>query len=208
MKTLRELLETLPVINLRPSELHMTREESMITTLLGSCVAVCLYSRSLNAGAMCHCLLPYYHKVKAEDKPQEIFKYVNTSVAHMVEMLTNEYKIPRWHFKAKIFGGARVLENKAGSWRDEQAIGNKNIEAARASLHKHGIEIAFEKVGGDSGYKIFFHSPVGDVFIRPVPVSQFSDAQTRNRLDNTGTKSPGTLFQANMMAANKILGLA
>ena len=156
---------------------------------------------------MCHCLLPYYKKATGKDEPQEIFKYVDTSVGHMVEMLTKEYKIPRWYFKAKIFGGARVLENKAGSWRDKQAIGNKNIEAARASLHKHGIEIAFERVGGDSGYKIFFHSPRGDVFIRPVPVSQFSDAQVRNKLDNPSIKSPETLFQANM-AASKILGIA
>ncbi len=177
----------------------------MITTLLGSCVAICLYSRSLQVGAMCHCLLPYNGKANVENKPEEIFKYVDTSVNHIVEIFTKQYKIPRWHFKAKIFGGGKVLDNKAGSWRNEQAIGNKNVEAARASLRKLGIEIAFEKVGGENGYKLFFHSPDGDVFIRPVPIAQFSDTRSPKNTQDSDIRSHVALFPANM-EANKLLG--
>ena len=150
---------------------------------------------------MCHCVLPYRNNAKITGQ-QDLFRYVDTAVDYMVETFTKQYKIPRWHFKAKLFGGGKVLENKADSWRREEAIGDQNIEAARSSLHKHRIEIVFERVGGENGYKIFFHSPEGDVFMRPVPIKQLSDVQQIN-IGVTPEKPPESLAEA-IRKANRI----
>lgn len=167
LKTLTQMLQTMTVINLRPGELHLTQEPTMITTILGSCVAVCFYSKSFQAGAMCHGMLPYHKKGLTMQDP---FRFVDSSVDYMVEEFTKKYKIPRTHFKAKIFGGANVLDSTTKLKRPEPTVGTQNIQAARESLQKHGVEVTVERVGGEKGYKLYFHSHSGVVFLRSVPI--------------------------------------
>ena len=58
-------------------------------------------------------------------------------------------------FVAKIFGGARVLQNISSD------IGSNNEEAARRILKEMGIPITASQTGGDRGYKIEFDVGTG-----------------------------------------------
>ena len=44
--------------NLAPAEIIIADAPTIISTLLGSCVAVTMYCRTKKIGAMCHALLP------------------------------------------------------------------------------------------------------------------------------------------------------
>ena len=118
---------------------------------------------------MCHGMLPFHKEGVTMREP---FKFVDSSVEYMVEAFTKQYKIPRTHFKAKIFGGANVLDTYVDPAKYGPTVGTQNIEAARASLKKHGIEVTTERVGGENGYKLFFHSHEGVVFLRTVPINR------------------------------------
>ena len=44
---------------LHPGQIFVSAESSAVTTILGSCVAVCLYDRHLEIGGINHFLLPF-----------------------------------------------------------------------------------------------------------------------------------------------------
>ncbi len=50
--------EKLPVYYLRPGELHIADHPGIVTTVLGSCVSVTMFSRRREVGAICHGLMP------------------------------------------------------------------------------------------------------------------------------------------------------
>ncbi|MDA8163594.1 MAG: chemotaxis protein CheD, partial [Desulfobacteraceae bacterium] len=138
------------------------REPTLITTLLGSCVSVCLYNPRTKSGAMCHGVLPFCGSSSLKDS----FHFVDSSIAYMVEVLGHQQKTIPGDLEAKLFGGANVLALAARIGKKGSTVGDQNIEAARASLRGHGVPIVVERVGGDRGCKLFFYANTGEVLMR------------------------------------------
>jgi len=166
---MKSIMDTdLPVVNLHPGELFVAREPTLISTLLGSCVSVCLFCPKQKTGAMCHGVMPVQPDMNVEDS----FRFVDTSVRYMVEVLTQgNILCPNAGLVAKIFGGADVLDVHFGSAGDPRSIGMKNIMAARDALARYSVPVAVEKVGGVHGCKLFFYSHTGQVLLRRIPRS-------------------------------------
>src|SRR4051812_50175375 len=49
-------------VYLLPGELHASAEQTQVTTILGSCVSVCLWDQKLRIGGMNHFLLPMWRE--------------------------------------------------------------------------------------------------------------------------------------------------
>jgi chemotaxis receptor (MCP) glutamine deamidase CheD len=49
-------------VYLLPGELHASAEQCQVTTILGSCVSVCLWDQKLRIGGMNHFLLPMWRE--------------------------------------------------------------------------------------------------------------------------------------------------
>ncbi|MGV1099548.1 chemotaxis protein CheD [Thiovibrio sp. JS02] len=158
----------LPVVNLHPGELFIATEPTLITTILGSCISVCLFCPRQKAGAMCHGVMPERADLAQEDN----FRFVESSVRYMVEVLThgNPY-CPNAGLVAKVFGGADVLEMRFAAAGKVNTIGSLNIKAAREALAKFNVNVAVEKVGGVHGRKLFFYTHTGDVLLKRIPRS-------------------------------------
>lgn len=153
----------LPTVTLHPGELFVAREPTVIHTILGSCVSVCLFCPTNRTGAMCHGIMPSHSGPHHQDS----FRFVASSVNYMIEALTTGgAECATVSLVAKIFGGANVLPTHAGKGRPASSIGSQNIEAARQALAKNNIRLATEKVGGVHGCKIFFYSHTGDVYYK------------------------------------------
>jgi len=153
----------LPMVNLHPGELFVAREPTVITTVLGSCVSVCLYCPRRRIGAMCHGVMPS----RDERSPEDTFRFVDSSVSYMAQVLGREPEsYSRSTLVAKLFGGADVL--KARGWSAAPSIGAQNIAAARQALERHGIGISAERVGGKNGYRLYFYTQTGEVYVRMV----------------------------------------
>jgi chemotaxis protein CheD len=139
-------------------EYHASKVPTIIYTLLGSCVAVCLYDRKKRIGGMNHILLPGNASM---DKYNDCARYginaMELLIAKMVK-LGGEKR----HFASKVFGGANLLP----SIPYERCVGKKNVFFVLNFLTKASIPVLSQDVGGNDSRKIFFHTDTGDVFLR------------------------------------------
>ncbi|MBF0095500.1 MAG: chemotaxis protein CheD, partial [Alphaproteobacteria bacterium] len=111
-------------VHLFPGEMICFPEPRLITTILGSCVAVCLWDKSLRFGGMNHFLLPSW-----EHQGEPSLRYGNVAVEALVrEMLDLGSRME--DLRAKVFGGANVLPTSG----DNPTIGTRNIEMAIREL--------------------------------------------------------------------------
>jgi two-component system chemotaxis response regulator CheB len=148
---------------LLPGEYIISKKPHSVTTLLGSCVAVCLYSRPGGFGGMNHYMLP----TSTGDRSA---KYGDYSIQTLVQFLERGAGSLRGA-EAMLFGGANVV----GAIRSGAQIGEKNVDLARRMLKDYGIPITKEQVGGNTGMKIFYQTWDNKVEYRYIERSNFAD---------------------------------
>ncbi|WP_295055820.1 chemotaxis protein CheD [Sulfuricurvum sp.] len=137
-------------------QIHVDTSPSAISTVLGSCVAVCLYDTALGLGGMNHYLLPFWNGNGLQSP-----KFGNIAIPKLIEaMLDAGSSIHR--MEAKIFGGASM--NIGAS--EAMMIGQKNILVAREILREYRISIVAEDVGGQNGRKIQLNLERGKVQLK------------------------------------------
>lgn len=153
--------EKFKVVELRPGEIHVAHEPTMIRTLLGSCVSVCLYSPAAKAGAMSHSVLPYpRYRPPARD-----VRYVECALEEMLDEM-RMLGIPTSGLEAKLFGGAEMFHKTDEQVRFARLIGDGNTVAARTFLEREGVRVVSECIGGSNGMKLVFNTSTGVVFVR------------------------------------------
>ncbi|MFZ5756497.1 MAG: chemotaxis protein CheD [Pseudomonadota bacterium] len=127
------------------------------TTILGSCVAVCLFDPG-RAGGMNHFQLP---GIAPHDDPDPL-RWSDTACERLlVETLAAGGR--RAHLQAKVFGGASITTHAVP---DRLRIGQRNAEAADAALRRMGIPVTVADVGGQAGRKLVFEFHTGKAWIR------------------------------------------
>ena len=140
-----------------PGRLFVTAEPYAVTTILGSCVAVCLWDPTLRAGGINHFLLPHWAGPR-----QSSARFGNLAMEQLIEQ-TLALGSRQRDLRAKVFGGARVLDHPDG---DSHHLGARNVEVARQILAQEGIPVVAEDVGGKGGRKVIFHTLDGSVLLR------------------------------------------
>ncbi|SHJ37056.1 chemotaxis protein CheD [Malonomonas rubra DSM 5091] len=144
---------SLDKIFLHPGELAIAVEPTEITTVLGSCVSLVLYSPRLRIGAMCHITMPNGTEIKPG-------KYADQTI----EFLLAEFQrkgIKRRETIVKLFGGADMFSTKDN--RRIGTIGAENVRSAIATLNRSGYEPMVTDIGGPQGRKLIFYSDTGEV---------------------------------------------
>ena len=146
----------LPSRYLFPAEIFVSREPTMVSTVLGSCIAVCLWDSRRAIGGMNHYLLPLWNGDGLATP-----KYGNIAIRQLVEKILAQ-GAERKNLQAKIFGGAAMWDNSNGLF----AIGLRNIELAQQQLKELQIPLVASDVGGSQSRKIFFNTGDGSVLLR------------------------------------------
>lgn len=118
-----------------------------MTTILGSCVAVCLHDPGTGIGGLNHFLLPYSTR-ETESSP----RYARPAVERLVDLMLKEGARAS-RLQARVFGGARVLSAFPD---DPDHLGLRNAAAARELLVSLRIPVISSDVGGDRGRKLLF----------------------------------------------------
>ncbi len=141
---------------LLPGALFAKDGHYTITTVLGSCIAVCLWDSNKKKGGMNHYKLPLWN---GEGLPSP--KYGNIAIEKLLEnMLDMECK--QANLQAKVFGGGAVIKNTRGTFN----VGERNIEVAHDFLEKYRIPITAIHVGGDFSRKVIFDTYTGKVLMK------------------------------------------
>ena len=138
-------------------------DERPIATLLGSCVAVCLYDPKLHLGGMNHFLLPSINRSANAD----IDVILNGDYA--MEVLVNallDKGAQKKRLVAKAFGGGNIVNSI------RMAIGDRNAEFAQEWLKREGIPLLASDFGGPWSRKVICVPATGEAFCRRTPISQ------------------------------------
>ncbi len=143
---------------LKPGEVIISARPILVSTVLGSCVTVTMYSHKKGVGAICHAMLP--NNLKQESNH---LLYVDTAVRYlhckMIEYGAGTELI------IKLFGGAQVLAGRHAT-RNRRSVGEQNIFQAKKTLEQLDLVIATTDIGGTLGRKLFFSIKTGDVYLR------------------------------------------
>ena len=146
-------------IYLHPGQMIAVSESSAVTTILGSCVAVCLYDLQTGIGGMNHFLLPF-----DSGEGQGAGRCGDRAVPELIERLRALGAEPK-RLQAKLFGGACVLE----AFRDrENHLGSQNVQVAQKILAEASIPIVSSDVEGRRGRKLIFHTDDGSAWVKPL----------------------------------------
>jgi len=142
---------------LKPGFLFLTREPTVIYTVLGSCVAVCLWDRRNKIGAMNHFLYP-----RTADPAQATTRYGNVAVLTLIRLMRAE-GAGRDGLEGQIFGGGTQ-----GTDHSEADIGPQNVQVARKILKRQRIPITSEDVGGNKGRKLIYNTGTNEAVVLKV----------------------------------------
>jgi chemotaxis protein CheD len=141
--------------------------ERPISTLLGSCVAVCLYDPQLKLGGMNHFLLP--SRTGADNSDIDIILNGDYSMEVLVNGLLNK-GAKKARLIAKAFGGGTIVSSI------NMDIGGRNSAFAHEWLEREGIPLVASDFNGPWSRKVVFVPQTGDAFCRRNPTTQASAA--------------------------------
>ena len=135
---------------LYPSNLIVTNKPTLVTTVLGSCIAVCLIDKINKVAGINHFMLPLWNGEGLASA-----KYGNIANEKLLrEMLGLGAR--RENLEAKLFGGANQSNFS-------MQIGARNTETARQFLENEQIPVVAESTLGQLGRKIIFDTNTGVV---------------------------------------------
>ena len=130
-----------------------------VTTILGSCVSVCVWDPTTGAGGLNHFLLP-----QCVENGISSPRFGNVAIHRLLDELA-KLGSPRARLKSKIFGGASVIDAFQTA---NESLGMKNVDLARRLLADAGITIVAEDVGGAQGRKLVFQTGDGSAWVRKI----------------------------------------
>jgi chemotaxis protein CheD len=148
-------------VYLYPGTVFAESGEHAVTTVLGSCIAVCLWDPLRRIGAMNHYLLPLWN---GDGLPSP--RYGNIAIGRLLEMMSTLGCAPRG-LRAKVFGGGSVIQTSGGLWN----IGERNALLAEDLLQAAEIPIVGRDIGGSAGRRIRFLTATGEVFLKRIRAS-------------------------------------
>ncbi len=138
---------------LHPSNLVVSKQPQWITTVLGSCVSVCLFDQKQGIGGINHFMLPYWSGDGLESP-----RYGNVAIPQLIQKML-DFGAKKEDIVAKVFGGADML----GPCDSVFHVGQRNIELAYKLLDEFEIEVLSSSTGGKQGRKILFNTGTGEV---------------------------------------------
>ena len=141
---------------LYPGTIFADLDPSIVTTVLGSCVSVCLWDQRQNIGGINHYFLPG-GKIDESSSP----RFGDVAIRSLLNAM---YKLgsSKKDLIAKVFGGAMVLQIISSGL----SVGDRNIEVALKILKQEGIPIKSRDLGGKLGRKIKFNTHSGVVSVK------------------------------------------
>lgn len=147
------------VVKVLPGTHHLSPpgSDELISTVLGSCVAACMFDPQAGIGGMNHFMLP--HDEEGEWGGVSLsLRYGN----HAMETLINDLLkagASKPNLVCKFFGGGNVMNTMKG-------VGDQNADFAREFARSEKLNVAAFDLGGTRGRRIVFDPSTGQAWRR------------------------------------------
>jgi chemotaxis protein CheD len=124
-----------------------------LITIVGSCVAVCLWDRKTKRAGMIHYMLP------SVDDVANLLNGGVSATRQLIKSMVGKMSDIK-NLEARIFGGGNKFFSDSFL-----VVGPQNVEAAKQVLVDAGIPIVLEHTGGIFGRKVYFDTLTGNVSV-------------------------------------------
>ena len=144
-------------VKVLPGEYFATRDEMVLVTVLGSCVAACIRDPGLGIGGMNHFMLP-------EQQGGEVVSTSARYGAYAMEILINhlvKLGARRNRLEAKVFGGGRVLSSLVSA-----DVGSRNADFVMRFLKNEQIPVVAKDLLDAYPRKVYFFPGTGRALVK------------------------------------------
>lgn len=155
------------VVKLLPGEFYVSDDDLVVETVLGSCVAACVYDPSQGIGGMNHFLLPA-PPIQDREKDRSSARYGEYAMDILIKEIIRMGAI-RSNLEVKLFGGGNVQRNMT-----EMNIGQKNANFALDYVKRREIHLAGYDLVDIYPRKIIFYPKDGLVMVKKLMIEPAS----------------------------------
>jgi chemotaxis receptor (MCP) glutamine deamidase CheD len=144
-------------VNLCVGQFYAARQATLIKTLLGSCIAVCLWDPESTVGGMNHFMLPGGERLAGDDAARFGIHAMDLLIGAIMKAGGD-----RRRFRAKVFGGGHVLKIEEAP----NSVPRQNIRFIREFCRDEGFPIVSEDVGGYDARHVHFQTHTGRAWVK------------------------------------------
>jgi chemotaxis protein CheD len=145
---------------IHPGEYYVSKKDEIISTVLGSCVAVCFHDPVNRVSGMNHFMLP--GKMSETDiLDDRSAKYGITAINDLLHHICKRGAVKEY-LSAKIFGGGHVTDMTM----NHMSVADDNIRLAKLMIEMEDIPIVEIDVGDIYTRKLYMDVKTGVVFLK------------------------------------------
>ncbi len=161
-------------VKIKPGEFFVDREGLLLNTVLGSCVAACIYDPVSKIGGMNHFMVP--------EGGEGSGRFGLFAMEQLINELIKRGAI-RSRLQAKIFGGGSVIPGMASG-----QIGARNVTFVQEFLQRERIGVTSSDVLGNWPRKLIFFGHDGRAMVKKLATPQTSEAELERKLAERAKK--------------------
>jgi len=139
-----------------PGEYYVTSNQEVVTTVLGSCISVCVYDPVNSIGGMNHFMLP--SGTSDNDIMSQSFRYGDVAMEKLVNVILR-HGGNKAELIFKAFGGGQIIKNMT-------SIGQRNISFLHKFMTMEGYKLSASDLGGPHPRKVVFNPLDGKVKLK------------------------------------------
>jgi chemotaxis protein CheD len=147
-------------VKLLPGEYFVTKEDMLLVTVLGSCVAACIRDKKNGIGGMNHFMLPDSGSSDTNSSMNPSARYgvyaMEVLINHLLKLGAH-----RANLEAKVFGGGNVI-----SGLTQANVGQRNAEFVLQFLKTEGIPIVAKDLIDIYPRKVYFFPRTSKVLVK------------------------------------------
>lgn len=152
-------------VKIQPGELYVSLEGGVISTVLGSCIAVCIRDCELGIGGMNHFMLPEPSHPESEsfwgsNPATRESRYGSWAMEYLINGILKRGG-QKEHLEVKVFGGGQMIAAMSD-------VGQRNILFAFNYLSNEGLDIKSSDVGDVFARKVLYFPQTGKVMMKKI----------------------------------------
>ncbi len=151
----------------RPGEVRFGGAPAILSTLLGSCVAITMWHPARQQGGLCHYMLPTRPDGRRPPGSGLDGRYGDEALQLLLQAGL-QAGCPPDQCEFKLFGGGRMYGCRQCAAGPCDAVHERNVEQALELATAHGLLVVAQHLGGDGHRQLIFELDGGAVWLRHV----------------------------------------
>ncbi|AOW12203.1 chemotaxis protein CheD [Hydrogenophaga crassostreae] len=161
-------------VKVLPGEYYVTQDDMMVMTVLGSCIAACIWDPKVRVGGMNHFMLP-------DGNGDTSGRYGSYAMELLINEMIKLGSRREW-MQAKVFGGGQVMHSFT-----TMNVGERNTEFVIDYLQTERIAVVSKDVLDIYPRKVCYFPSTGKAMVKRLAHSHPETLESQERKGNAAT---------------------